>query len=94
MVEDEDKYAAPKPRGGGRATGAPREKKRRGTKRVVSEASLANLRPRWQPGQSGNPGGKPQSLIEITKLACSLSPPPSLSSTRFCTIQKHPLATR
>jgi hypothetical protein len=32
MVEDEDKYA-PKPRGGGRATGAPREKKRRGKKR-------------------------------------------------------------
>ena len=73
MVEDEDKYA-PKPRGGGRATGALREKKRRTKKRAVSEASLANLRPRWQPGQSGNPSGKPQSLIEITKLARALSP--------------------
>ena len=32
------------------------------------------MRPRWQPGQSGNPSGKPQSLVEITKLARTLSP--------------------
>ena len=70
----------------------PAKKKRRGKKRALAEASLANLRPRWQPGQSGNPSGKPQSLVEITKLARSLSP--AAISTRFCTIQKRPLATR
>ena len=31
----------------------------------ISEASLANLKP-WQPGQSGNPGGRPKSR-NITK---------------------------
>ena len=71
---NEKDECTPKSRGGGRATGAPREKKRRGKKRAVAEASLANLRPRWRPGQSGNPSGKPQSLVEITKLARSLSP--------------------
>ena len=52
----------PKARGGGRS------------KHPVSETSLKNLRPGWQKGQSGNPAGKPKSLVEITRLARELSP--------------------
>jgi hypothetical protein len=34
------------------------------TARKVSPASLANLAPAWQPGQSGNPAGRPKSSHE------------------------------
>jgi hypothetical protein len=34
---------------------------------------LKNLR-RWQPGESGNPSGKPKSLVEITRLAREITP--------------------
>lgn len=34
----------------------------------ISERSLANLRP-WQPGQSGNPGGRPRIVGELKDLA-------------------------
>jgi hypothetical protein len=29
------------------------------------KAQSANLRPRWQPGQSGNPSGRPRQLLSI-----------------------------
>ena len=48
------------------------EPKARGGRRrrkPVSEISLKNLRPGWKKGESGNPAGKPKSLVEITRLA-------------------------
>jgi hypothetical protein len=39
-----------------------------------SAKSLANLIPRWKPGESGNPSGKPKSVLEIQRLARELSP--------------------
>ena len=57
----------PKPRGGRRP------KRPRGTPHPVPETSLKNLR-RWQPGESGNPSGKPKSLVEITRLAREITP--------------------
>ena len=57
----------PKLRGGRRLKGP------RGTPHPVPETSLKNLR-RWQPGESGNPSGKPKSLVEITRLAREMTP--------------------
>ena len=57
----------PKPRGGRRP------KRPRGTPHPVPETSVKNLR-RWQPGESGNPSGKPKSLVEITRLAREITP--------------------
>ena len=64
MVKDNGENE-PKSRGGRRSSKP---------KKPVSEASLKNLRGPWQPGQSGNPAGKPKSLVEITKLARELTP--------------------
>ncbi len=64
MVKDNGENE-PKSRGGRRSNKP---------KKPVSEASLKNLRGPWQPGQSGNPAGKPKSLVEITKLARELTP--------------------
>ena len=45
-----------------------------GTRPRPGAASLANLKPGWKPGQSGNPSGMPKSLVEITRLAREKSP--------------------
>jgi len=50
---DEAKIATPKPKGGRRST------------RPRSPAQLAQ---QWQPGQSGNPGGRAKSVAEFQKL--------------------------
>lgn len=37
--------------------------------RAANERGLANLRPHWKPGQSGNPSGRPKGPIDIAALA-------------------------
>ena len=56
-----------------KSRGGRRPKRPRGTPHPVPETSLKNLR-RWQPGESGNPSGKPKSLVEITRLAREITP--------------------
>lgn len=56
-----------------KARGGRRRRKPDEAKQYVSEASLKNLR-KWKPGESGNPLGKPKSLVEITRLARELTP--------------------
>jgi hypothetical protein len=37
--------------------------------RTANERGLANLRPRWKPGESGNPAGRKPALVDIAALA-------------------------
>lgn len=45
-------------------------------KKPVSEASLANLKDKWKPGQSGNPAGRPKGIKnEIKRISVKFEPP-------------------
>ena len=57
----------------GKDKDTPKVRGGRRRQKIVSEASLANLR-KWQPGQSGNPSGRSKTLAEITREARELVP--------------------
>lgn len=44
------------------------------TKRAPNRKSLANLKPAWKKGESGNPNGRPKKVQEVHELAEEKSP--------------------